>query len=452
MNTEVHCPAGSFSGTVEGGVCSFHGIPYAKAPVGALRFRKPVPADVQAVPLDCTGRGKICPQFASDLDIPMGPTVGEQGEDCLNLAVSSPSLSGKAPVAVWFHGGANCYGGGDVPWYDGASLARSQRIVVVDISFRLGPFGFLMYPGLNTDNLAIEDQILALRWIRENIASFGGDPDRVTLFGQSAGGNAIAHILSRDDTEGLFSQVILESPSFGRGNHLMRDAFEVGAEVLRNLGIDPEKPEEIRGMLERKSADEILKAADAVSGEIRAKHQGMIFKPVMDAWHTPKQTAERTAEMAAKRGVRAAIGFMDNETHGFVLERDPETLKKLAEGQVARYEKPGQYFALRAAERGVPVYKYRFTWRPEDSIFNCCHCLELPFLFGNREAWTAPMLGSTSARTFGILKETFQSLWGTLFRFEEPDETVWPRYTCADRLTKIIDNEEDPAVREELLV
>ena len=175
------------------------------------------------------------PQKPSDLDIPMGLMHLEQSEDCLTLSVSTPDTEGKLPVAVWLHGGANCYGGGDVEWYDGALLASKGNLVCVNLNFRLGVFGFLQYPGVNDKNLCIEDQILALRWIQRNISRFGGDPDRVTVFGQSAGANSIFHMLARDDTDGLFSQAILESPSIGRGNHLQGDAFSVwGKRCLKN--------------------------------------------------------------------------------------------------------------------------------------------------------------------------------------------------------------------------
>ena len=180
MNPSVHTTTGVVCGYEDGGIFKFHGIPYAKPPIGTLRFRPPERPEPWDGVLDATKRGYAAPQYPSNLDQPMGPLVLPTSEDCLTLAVSTPSLDGSLPVAVWFHGGANCYCSGDLPWYDGASLARSQQIVEVNITFRLGVFGFLFLEGVQEQNLCIEDQMLALRWVQENISKFGGDPSRVT--------------------------------------------------------------------------------------------------------------------------------------------------------------------------------------------------------------------------------------------------------------------------------
>ena len=447
MPFEATTKYGAVRGYAEGGVIKFHAIPYAKPPVGALRFRLPQEPDPWDGVLDARERGVAPPQYASDLDLPMGPIGLPTGEDCLTLAVSTPSLDACLPVAVWFHGGANCYGGGDLPWYDGAGLARSANVVEVNLNFRLGPLGFLCVKGVQEENLSIEDQMLALRWIRDNIRSFGGDPNRITLFGQSAGGNAIAHILSRPDSEGLFHQVILQSASLGRGNHLLSDAFEVGDAVLRNLGIDPDG-DGVLQKLQEASVDAILQAADTVPQELKAKHQGMYFKPVMDSWHTPEQTARRAAEMAAKRGIRVVTGFTKDETHAFSTARDPASLEALERGQHLRYELPGGLFAQTAADLGCDVWKYEFDWSAPDSIFDSCHCLELPFLFGNFQAWNAPFLAGADPAEMQRLKETLQSAWGTFFRGETPDAGFWPKYTSGERTIKFFDNETNPVGRE----
>ena len=447
MPFETTTKYGAVRGYAEGGVIKFHAIPYAKPPVGALRFRLPQEPDPWDGVLDARERGVAPPQYASDLDLPMGPIGLPTGEDCLTLAVSTPSLDACLPVAVWFHGGANCYGGGDLPWYDGAGLARSANVVEVNLNFRLGPLGFLCVKGVQEENLSIEDQMLALRWIRDNIRSFGGDPNRITLFGQSAGGNAIAHILSRPDSEGLFHQVILQSASLGRGNHLLSDAFEVGDAVLRNLGIDPDG-DGVLQKLQEASVDAILQAADTVPQELKAKHQGMYFKPVMDSWHTPEQTARQAAEMAAKRGIRVVTGFTKDETHAFSTARDPASLEALERGQHLRYELPGGLFAQTAADLGCDVWKYEFDWSAPDSIFDSCHCLELPFLFGNFQAWNAPFLAGADPAEMQRLKETLQSAWGTFFRGETPDAGFWPKYTSGERTIKFFDNETNPVGRE----
>lgn len=447
MNFNAKTQYGVVRGYAEGGVIQFHAIPYAKPPVGALRFRLPQAPDPWDGVLDTGKRGVAPPQYASDLDLPMGPIGLPTGEDCLTLAVSTPSMDACLPVAVWFHGGANCYGGGDLPWYDGASLARTANVVVVNLNYRLGPLGFLCVRGIQEENLSIEDGMMALRWIRDNIRAFGGDPNRVTLFGQSAGGNAIAHILSREDSVGLFHQVILQSASLGRGNHLREDAFEVGDAIVRNLGIDPQDSA-ILEKLQTASVDAILQASDAVPQELKAKHQGMFLKPVMDSWHTPEQTAARAAEMAAKRKIRVVTGFTKNETHAFSTARDPASVEALDRGQHLRYELPGGLFARTAADLGCDVWKYEFDWAAPESIFDSCHCLELPFLFGNLDAWNAPFLAGGDPTGMRQLKDTLQSAWGTFFRGETPDPGFWPRYTSSERQIKFFDNNANPVGRE----
>lgn len=443
MGHETTIRSGTVRGHAEGGIIQFHAIPYARPPVGKLRFCLPQEPEPWEGVLDTAKRGVAAPQYASDLDLPMGPIGLPTGEDCLTLSVSTPALDAHLPVAVWFHGGANCYGGGDLPWYDGASLARAANTVVVNINYRLGPFGFLFVRGVQDKNLSIEDQMMALRWIQDNIRSFGGDPKRVTLFGQSAGANAIAHILSREDSDGLFSQIILQSASLGRGNHLLSDAYEVGDAVLRNLGIDPQSNSVLQ-QLQEASVDAILQAADAVPDPLKAKHQGMYFKPVMDQWHTPEQTAQQAAAMAAKRSIRVMTGFTKDETHAFSTARDPASLENLEKGQHLRYELPGGIFAGTAADLGCEVWKYEFDWAAPDSIFDACHCLELPFLFGNLPAWHAPFLAGADPVQMQYLKETLQSAWGAFFHGETPDEAFWPRYTSKARKIKYFDNKANP--------
>lgn len=442
MRPVVSAPCGNVMGVQNKGVYQFHGIPYAQPPVGELRFQKPRRMQRWEEVYDASFRRPIAPQGTSDLDIPMGPTVGERSEDCLTLAVSTPSLAGKLPVAVWFHGGANCYGGGDVAWYDGASLARSQQIVVVNLNFRLGPLGFFYYPDVVPENLAIEDQMMALRWIRENIASFGGDPEKVTLFGQSAGGNAIAHILSRADSAGLFHQIVLESASLGRGNHTRADAAEIGAALLKNLGI--EAGAGALEALQRRTVPEIFAAAEALPQELRRKHQGMLFKPVMDAWHTPEQTAHEAARAAAERKIRILMGFTKEEMLAFLPGRDPETLAAAERLLQSRYVRPGEGMALEAAAGGCTVYRYRFDWKGPKSRFGACHCLELPFLFGNLESWDAPMLEGLESYAGRCLTETMQGLWGRFFRGESYDKGLWPRYTPQRKAIKVLNNEDNP--------
>ena len=444
MDCIVTTKQGRFKGMVDHGVFQFRGIPYAKAPVGKLRFCMPQPPDPWEGDYDATFRHPVAPQ--RDSGLAARQPLREWDEDCLTLTVSTPALEGRLPVAVWLHGGANLCGGGDLEEYDGASLARAEQIVVVGVNFRLGALGFLCYPGVNEKNLSVEDQLMALRWVRGNIAKFGGDPERVTIFGQSSGANAVVHILSRPDSRGLFQQILLESPPLGRGNHTMEEAVAVGEAVLKNLGIDTADRESLLKQVQAKSVEEILDAAERLPAGLREKHEGMPFQAVMDAWHTPEQTVAAAASEAALRHVRILMGFMRDEMHAFVLKRDPGTLETLSRLQKTRYDDPGEALALAASDSGCPVWKYRFDWRASKSVFNACHCLELFFVFGNSNAWNTPMLKGASREEMECLRQTVQALWGQFFRFECFDDAVWPRFTRQSRFLKCMDNQTNPVI------
>ncbi len=200
----------------DGAVRSFLGIPYAVPPIGERRWRPPLPAPGWAGVRDATRPGAPCTQN------PMASLPRPPSEDCLSLNVWSGSRPGPRPrpVMVFVHGGGFVAGAGTEPMYDGAALAR-HGVVLVTLNYRLGVFGFLAHPALTREgggtsgNYGLLDQIEALRWVRRNIGAFGGDPDRVTLFGESAGGTSVAMLLATPSAHGLFQRAILQSPAIG---------------------------------------------------------------------------------------------------------------------------------------------------------------------------------------------------------------------------------------------
>ncbi|WP_301122889.1 carboxylesterase/lipase family protein [Mycolicibacterium fortuitum] len=213
---------GPVRGTDDGAVRRWLGIRYAAAPTGELRWRSPQPPARNQEVADATVPGPVCPQL-TDPRIPLD-LGGRQGEDSLVLNVWAPGGTepgaGK-PVMVWVHGGAYVLGSGSQPLYDGSVLAVEGDAVVVTVNYRLGPFGFLDLSefngqpgarGLRFDtNVGLRDVLFALQWVRDNIAAFGGDPRRVTLFGESAGGGIITTLLASPAAEGLFSAAIAQS-------------------------------------------------------------------------------------------------------------------------------------------------------------------------------------------------------------------------------------------------
>ena len=215
----VRISQGELAGEVsEMGPLAFKGIPFAAPPVGDLRWREPTPATGWTGVRDASKPGAACIQPESALMRIPGATMSE---DCLYLNIWTPTLKPTlpAPVMVFIHGGSFITGSGSQPQYDGASLA-ARGVVVVTINYRLGVFGFLAHPELSAEsprhtsgNYGLLDQMAALRWVRENIGSFGGDTRNVTVFGESAGASSIGYLLVTPDAKGLFDKAILESPS-----------------------------------------------------------------------------------------------------------------------------------------------------------------------------------------------------------------------------------------------
>jgi para-nitrobenzyl esterase len=199
------------------GVAAYKGIPYARPPVGELRWRPPVAAAAWQGVRDAGEFGPSCMQPPRSPSSLYFSSMAEPSEDCLTLNVWSPAGARKLPVMVWIHGGSLVTGSSSEPLYDGTQLAR-QGIVVVSINYRLGVFGYLAHPALSAEspqrvsgNYGLLDQIEALRWVRDNIAAFGGDPEQVTIAGESAGGLSVIALLASPLARGLFSKAIAQS-------------------------------------------------------------------------------------------------------------------------------------------------------------------------------------------------------------------------------------------------
>lgn len=196
--TVAHTTLGRLRGTTEGGVHVWRGVPYARQPLGELRFAAPIAPEPWSGVRDALEHGPIPPQGRSFVgggrDDPK-----LRDEACLTLTVWSPDTTAALPVMVWIPGGAFVYGAGQLQLYNGSRLAANGNVVVVNVTYRIGAFGGLDLSALGDgfdDNLALRDQLAALRWVRENIAAFGGDPDRVTVFGESAGATSVLALLA----------------------------------------------------------------------------------------------------------------------------------------------------------------------------------------------------------------------------------------------------------------
>ena len=269
-------------GVWDGAVRVFRGVPYAKPPVGPRRWRPPAALDREGEDLDASAFGPDCVQTPRNPGF-LGTRATSVSEDCLYLNVWTPSDAQGLPVMVWIHGGGFVGGSGANITYDGRRLAE-LGVVVVTINYRVGVFGYLAHPGLTLEgdagssgNYGLLDQMAALRWVRENIGAFGGDPARVTAFGESAGATSISYLLTSPLALGLVDKVILQSPGPMRGLMPLEEA-EARGEALGTLAALRDVP-----------ASELLPLNDRLVPAFRKVTAPRALGPILDGWSLPRE-------------------------------------------------------------------------------------------------------------------------------------------------------------------
>ena len=475
MPTFAHTSIGTLVGQRDQGVAVFKGVEYALPPTGERRFAAPAPMTPWQYQRDAGWPSPIAPQTPSRLAPAMGDFKKRMDEDCLTVTLWTPEPdAAKRPVLVWLHGGAWVSGAGSLDWYDGARLAREGEMVVVNINHRLGALGYLKHPALPVDDLGTLDQIEALRWIHANISAFGGDPDCVTLMGQSAGAASIARLLADARANPLFHRAILQSGGFGRAPLSLAEAYDTGALVIREAGLDPEAPD-ILAQLRDIPVDTLLAATGAVARATAGFAQ--TNPPFMPTTPEPMTQAALFAAIAAgAQGKQILIGATHDEIHAFFASnpamRDPDwtaSAKRFAElacrpDAMERYKarRPGGTLmdwladivsdhtflwpTMRLAETlaaaGVPTQAYQFDWAPHASPFRACHCIELPFVFGNFAQWPdAGMLQGGDAAEMDGLSSIVRRSWTAFARTGNAalPELPWPAYNADRRQTMVLD-------------
>jgi para-nitrobenzyl esterase len=252
MDAVVETSYGKIRGVREADLWVFRGVPFARPPVGDLRFRPPQPPEPWSGVRDATRFGPAAPQDANLLGPIMNLGIDRTSEDCLYLNLWTPEIDAtRRPVLAWIHGGAFVLGAGSQAIYDGAALARRGNVVVVTLNYRLGCLGFARLKTLSTNrmpaggNEGLADQIAALEWVGAEIARFGGDPSSVTIFGESAGAMSCAALMAAPRAKGLFQRAILQS---GAANYVSssESATAVANEFLRELGVTASDAEALR--------------------------------------------------------------------------------------------------------------------------------------------------------------------------------------------------------------
>lgn len=424
-------PAGTVLGWRDDGVLRATGIRYATA----RRFERPVAEPPAIDPIEATSWSPACPQEpVALLDRLLLDPQGDlrPDEDCRRVSVTLPEDAdpGDAlPVMVWIHGGSYTAGAGDAPVFDVGPLVREQDVVVVSVTYRLGLFGYLG-DGDRPANLGLLDQIEALRWVRRNIGGFGGDPDNVTLFGQSAGGDAIAHLMIADGTRGLFRRAIVQSAPLGisRGRAGMSRAM---AGVAKDL--DPEAP-----------AEEIVAAGPRVAR--RAGVSGLTAAmPFGTQYGCPPLPAESDLDdawAAVAPDVDVLIGCTSRETALFVAAV-PGIARVLAAPVVGGligdpvvaastrrvYADAADEFARRHRRGGGRGYRYTLDWGAPGSPFAGAHMTELPLLFGTRPSWDgAPLIAGAAWPDVASRGRELRGIWAGFARTGEVDPVATPGF------------------------
>lgn len=401
------------------GVCRYRGIRYATAPSGLGRF---MPPELWRGPITgvgvATANGEphgpvLAPQGTSRLAHVMGPMAERpQSEDCLSLTVVCPRPASEAavgtgllPVLVWFHGGGWSSGGGDLPWYDAAALVREGPMVVVSPQVRLGALGYLVAEGVSEGNLGLLDQEAALHWVQQHIALFGGNPNAVTVMGQSAGGSAVAQLLIRrlpgwpapDDGLGggapqvgaLFQRAILQSPALGVLPYKPAQASQLGRRVLDALDVWPGRGTVAQWLAVQQQAGPWARELGLLAGPVHPP-----FGPVADGRVLPKPEAYPQALVQAAGQVDVLLGYARDELAAFEAAPAVSTgSDDVLPGLDPWFAAPAWRWAQSAVQQGRRAWVYQFDWAAPGSALGACHCIELPFVFGTFKAFEqAPML------------------------------------------------------------
>jgi para-nitrobenzyl esterase len=508
MQGVVSVTQGRLRGVWRGDLWTFSGIPYARAPVGAMRWRPPLEVEPWDEIRDASTFGPIAPQSASvpGITSPSDPSASEpHSEDCLSLNVWTPEIPASPtqepglgrPVMVFIHGGGFTSGSGSVFLYRGGNLVRNGDAVVVTINYRLGALGFLGHRDLSgpdglVGNWGLQDQLAALRWVRDNIAAFGGDPGAVTIFGESAGGFSVATLLGTPAAKGLFRRAIVQSG--GVHVHTVPEAERSAERLAAVLGLASCTRDALEGI----PATELVAATEELGK--RRPDPGMIplpFLPVVDGVLLPDHPQVAVANGSAV-GIDLLIGTNRDELTLFglgnpaLMALDADGVARWVANAVPDISAPDMIDAYRSARQsrgesiepnaiwvaigtdivfrwpslqlaaahvahGSRAFVYLFDWESPafGGILGSCHALELPFVFG---AVHLPVVQVFSGGGAAVekLSQQMQTAWLAFAATGEPSHDgvgSWHPWLPADRSTMIFgaDTRLETAPRDEEL-
>jgi len=474
----IDTTSGKIQGYRENDLVIFKGIPYAEPPVDELRFSPPVEKKRWDDVLDATKYGFCAYQGYTQLE-DFGGKLQPESEDCLNLNIWTPNTNNKKrPVMFWIHGGAFIMGGGIDPIYDGSALARRGDVVVVTINYRLGALGYLYIPGV-TVNVGSLDQILALKWVQNNIELFGGDPKNVTIFGESAGGYSVVALTAMPAAKGLFHRIIAQSaPAIDpKANKKPTKT------LMKSLGIDkgdintlrkvlPEKIIDAQNELSAHDPSNLLAFRPLIDGETILKHPLKAFQDgdckdiefmigtnldeakLFTALNPDMSKLDNIDGDKLLIGYLGRLGIESSKSKVMV-----DTYKKAREGKYSIEPKEilnalltdnifriSTIRLLEAQSKHQPnTYNYIFTW-PSPALngnLGACHALELPFVFNN---FSVPVFQTLVGKSTDLdtISDKMMDAWIAFARSGNPNHEgipQWPSYDIEKRSIMLINKE-----------
>jgi len=484
----VETIAGKVRGYSARGILTFKGIPYAGSTAGPNRFMPPTKPQSWSGIRSSMYYGQVCPQGArtgwknDEESFMFEWDDGQPGEDCLRVNVWTPAADNRErPVMVWLHGGGFSAGSGqELKAYDGESIARRGDVVLVSLNHRLNIFGYLNLSKYGQEyassaNVGMLDLVVALEWVRDNIASFGGDPGDVMIFGQSGGGSKVSTLMAMPSAKGLFHKAAIESGSSLRQS-TPEDSEKLAAAVLEVLGLSRAQVSKLRDVPLEKLAEVQGEALRKAFPRSVIPGGGGGWRPTPDGRILPSQPFDPVAP-AISAGIPLLVGTVLNEqTHGInhpeyeemtkdeVLRRARERFNDRAEAVIAAYQKlypkakpfdvlsvafaaQSRQNCVTQAERqvalaGAPVYTFWFTWQTPvlDGRPRAFHCSELPFVFNNTDRAAAMTGGGSEARELG---GRMSDAWIAFTRKGDPNHPglpKWPSFTAKEGALMVFDN------------
>jgi para-nitrobenzyl esterase len=454
----VMTESGPVTGITDGDVTIYKGIPYAAAPSGSLRWRPPQPAVAWTGERQAKDFGSACPQtIIGNLNAEVGPT----SEDCLFLNIWTRSTSRqKLPVMVWIHGGGHAIGSSSERFYDGAPFAKSG-VILVSINYRLGRLGYFAHPLLIADAKArgepfgsygIMDQIAALKWVKRNIAAFGGDPEQVTVFGESGGARSVNWLVASPAAKGLFQRAISQSgraleplPAAESARHGHKPTSEADAAIAASWGQFKlaDRLREVPMETITRPLNELVREGFTpfIDGQIITGDPGPIFAagkqnkvPFLIGINNFEASLIQGNKPSLEQALLLAGADRDIAKAGYGGGKRDDALVVNELYQDIVYLTSARTLAADMARHGVPSYLYRFAYVPEvarKKVPGAAHGSEIPFVFNT--GYKARMAALLSIRDRQMAK-LVHDYWVAFAKTGDPNgggRTNWPRYDAA---------------------